>query len=196
MTLRAITTEITDCPRLFTLTAREPSAIDRLKPGHKHYHLVLWCEHPGHWHPWSPATYDIAQAADWLIRVAPAATIIFKILQLAAPVASAAVGLALTTGQMQDAQNEIQLATALIGALPTTSIQPAPEPGTAQRGSQLTPAQGQAWRAARELIFEHDPARAFGDLRRVQASSGEFLWICPQHYSDYNPGLPIIPNRK
>jgi internalin A len=192
--LRAVTTEITDCPRLFTLTSRDSAGLDRLKPGQKHYRFVLWCEHPGHWHSWPAATYDITQAADWVIRIAPAITIMIKILQLATPIAVAVTGLALTPGQIQDSQNEIQLATALINALPTASMGQAAEPGTIQSDRQLTPAQGQAWRAARELIFEHDPARAFGDLRRVQAPSGEFLWICPHHYAEYDPGLPAIPS--
>jgi len=43
------------------------------------------------------------------------------------------------------------------------------------------------------LIFANDPARAFGDLRRVQAPSGDFLWVCTDHYPEYDPGLPVIP---
>ena len=163
-----------------------------LKPGRLHYRLLLWCEHPGHWHPWPAATYDLAQPAEWLLRIAPAATAVFKILQLAAPIASAAAGLALTALQTQNAQNEIQLATALINALPTTEPRSTPGLNTESPRNQLSPAQGEAWRAVRALLFEHDPARSFGDLRRVQAPSGEFLWVCREHYPDYDPGLPSI----
>jgi hypothetical protein len=45
----------------------------------------------------------------------------------------------------------------------------------------------------RVLLFEHDHMRAFGGLRRVQAPSGDFLWVCADHYPDYDPGLPSIP---
>ena len=95
--------------------------------------------------------------------------------------------------QLQHAQSELQLMTTLVAALP--SQESADEPDIATIGSthQITQAQGQAWRAVRILIFEHDPTRAFGDLRRVQAPSGEFLWICPDHYPEYDPGLPSIP---
>lgn len=191
--LVAVTTEITDCPRLFTLSSREPTATERLRPAQRRYRLVLWCEHPGHWHPWPAATYEIAQPTDWLLRVAPAATVIFKILQLAAPIASAVAGLALTAVHMQNVQNEIQLATALIDSLPSSAPSTAAGLDTVSPGNQLSPAQGEAWRAVRALLFEYDPARTFGDLRRVQAPSGEFLWVCQDHYPEYDPGLPRIP---
>src|SRR5215204_1735120 len=35
-------------------------------------------------------------------------------------------------------------------------------------GAQLTAAQGAGLRALRNLLFEKDPSRRFGDLRRVQ----------------------------
>ena len=190
-TLRAVTTEITDCPHLFTLTTRNPAGIDRLTPGQRHYRLVLWCEHPGNWHPWQAASYDIVQPTKWLLEIAPAATVIIKILQIAAPIASAAAGLVLTSAH---AQNEIQLATAVINALPASPPSETAGLDSAAPDGQLSPAQGKAWRAVRELLLKNDTARAFGDLRRVQASSGEFLWVCPDHYPEYDPGLPMIPN--
>ena len=63
--------------------------------------------------------------------------------------------------------------------------------GTA--GSQLTPAEGQALRMIRVILFEHDHLRAFGGMRRVQAPSGELLWVCTEHYHEYDPGLPTVP---
>ena len=57
---------------------------------------------------------------------------------------------------------------------------------------QLTAAEGAALRALRAIIFEHDRLRAFGGLRRVQAPAGDLLWVCENHYPDYDPGLPVI----
>ena len=59
--------------------------------------------------------------------------------------------------------------------------------------SQLTLPEGEALRGLRVLLFEHDRLRSFGGLRRVHAPSGDFLWVCPTHYPDYDPGLPSIP---
>jgi internalin A len=188
--LRAVTTEITDCPRLFTLALDESSSRRRVKMT---YRLVLWCEHPGHWHPWKPASYTIVRPQEWILQVAPYATLVFRALQLLAPIASAVAGVVLTPDQLQHTQNELTLMTAVIATLPTDETENQLDLATIDSAGQISPAQGQAWRAARILIFENDPARSFGDLRRFQAPSGEFLWICPGHYAEYDPGLPNIP---
>ena len=51
--------------------------------------------------------------------------------------------------------------------------------------------EGQAMRAIRTVILGKD--RAFGDMRRVLTTAGDYLWICPDHYGSYDPGLPAIP---
>ena len=159
----------------------------------RHYRLVLWCEHPGHWHPWAAASYAINQPREWILRIAPYATLVFRALQLVAPIAAAVAGVVLTADQLQHGQNELQLMTTLVAALPDQEAEGQQGFASVESASQITPAQGQAWRAVRILILEHDPMRAFGDLRRVQAPSGDFLWICPDHYTEYDPGLPTIP---
>ncbi len=58
----------------------------------------------------------------------------------------------------------------------------------------LTAAEAAGLRALRRLLFEHDPTRSFGGLRRVQAPSGDLLWTCAIHYPLYDPGLPFIPD--
>jgi hypothetical protein len=191
---RAVTTEITDCPRLFTLTPQHPSGRQRLRMDQQHFRLLLWCEHPGHWHPWPEASYSINQPREWLLRVSPYATLVFRALQLLAPIASAVAGVVLTPDQLQSTQKELQLMTSLVATLPDQESEDRADTETVGSSGQVTLAQGEAWRAVRILILEQDPARAFGRLRRVQASSGDFLWICPDHYSEYDPGLPGIPN--
>jgi hypothetical protein len=109
------------------------------------------------------------------------------------PIAAAGTQVLLTADQLAHAHTELELMSTLVKALPHQEIQDEPGFAGVESASPLTPAQGQAWRAVRVLLFEHDPARAFGDLRRVPASSGEFLWICPDHYAEYDPGLPSIP---
>jgi internalin A len=69
-------------------------------------------------------------------------------------------------------------------------------PGLADRdgdAGKLSPAEGQALRAVRQVVFENDPLHAFGDMRRVQAPAGDLLWVCPAHYPEYDPGLPTLP---
>ena len=64
--------------------------------------------------------------------------------------------------------------TALIAELPSTEPETEPDFAALETSRQISPAEGAAWRAVRLLIFEHDPTRAFGDLRRVQAPSGDY----------------------
>jgi internalin A len=186
--LRAVTTEMTDCPRLFTLTPADPSQFRRLGLDQRRYRLVLWCEHPGHWHPAPAASYGIDRPREWILGIAPYATLVYKALRLVAPIASAVAGVVLTPDELRHVQAEMQLTTTLIAALPGRTDDQA-DLATPGSGHQITLAQAQAWRAARRLVLEHDPGRAFGDLRRVQAPSGEFVWVCRNHNRQYDPGL-------
>jgi hypothetical protein len=189
--LRAVTTEATDCPRLFTLTPADPSSFQRPGLDQGHYRLVLWCEHPGHWHPWPAATYAIEQPA--VLRIARYAALVFTALRLVAAIALSVTGVILTPDELQQAQNQIELMTRLIAALPSQQTDDQPDLATPGSAHQLTLAQAQAWSVVRSLILEHDPGRAFAGLRRVRAPSGEFLWVCPRDHLDYDPGLPSIP---
>jgi hypothetical protein len=45
----------------------------------------------------------------------------------------------------------------------------------------------------RQLLLELDRPRAFGGMRRVVTPSGDVLWVCPEHYREYDPGLPVLP---
>ena len=191
--LRAVTTEITDCPRLFTLTPADPSGFGQLAPDQSPCRLSLWCEHPGHWHPWLAASYATGQPREEILRIAPYAALAFSALQLVAPLAAAVAGVILTPGELQLVQDQIRLMTSLTAALPAQGTGNQPELATPGSAHQITLAQAQAWRAVRTLILEHDPGRAFGGLRPVQESSGDFLWVCPGHYLQYDPGLPSIP---
>jgi internalin A len=188
--LTIASTEITDCPRLFTLTPLKVQGATRMAPWQRRYELQLWCEHPGYWHAWPQATYRMERPKEWLARIAPYAVFIVRALQLAAPLAASVAGLALTPEQLQNTQGKIQLMSTLIAAMPDQA------PGNpvipTAEGHELSPAQGQAARTLRAAVFELDPGQAFGDLRRVHTPSGELLWVCPNHYLSYDPGLPAM----
>ncbi len=44
-----------------------------------------------------------------------------------------------------------------------------------------------------DLIEDQIKGRHWGGLRRVPTDSGDFLWLCPDHYKDFVPELPVIP---
>jgi len=187
---RAVASEITDCPCLFTLTEERR----RLRIQH-HYRLVLWCEHPGQWHPWPPASYGIDQPRSWLVQIGPYAALVYKALQVAlqitVPAAASVANMVLTPEQLRSAEQELTATRDLINSLPIKNVDD--EFADHSPESQLTPAEGRAARGLRVLLFDRDHERAFGGLHRVQAPSGDFVWVCADHYGDYDPGLPIIP---
>jgi hypothetical protein len=190
---RVVSTEVADCPRLFTLTPARPAAVSkRARIYQHHYRLTLWCEHPGYEHPWEPAAYDLDPPKEWFTRIAPYAVLVFRTLQLIVPAAGAVTIASLPQAQQATAQAYLQAMGTVLDAWPSTAEQPGPGSGLTATPRQLTTAEGEALRALRAIIFEHDPLRAFGGLRRVQAPSGDLLWVCVNHYRDYDPGLPII----
>lgn len=189
---KAVSIEVTDCPRLFTFWAtRRQGLMSRLLPGQERCTLTLWCEHPGAWHAWPAATYEVVRPRQWVVAAAPYLRLVLKTLQLTVPIVSAVGGAVAGDELTKRAEKELELMNVLVSQLPRevgrdTEIAP-------EDGNQLTLAENQGLRAFRTLLFKIDPARLFGDLRRVQVASGEFLWVCPLHYDQYDPGLPTIP---
>ncbi|WFE99086.1 COR domain-containing protein [Micromonospora sp. WMMD964] len=198
--LKVVSTEVIDCPRMFTL-APPPRNTEPLGPSGMIRHrritfqliyLTLWCEHPGEWHPWQPATYELKQEREWVTRVAPYANFVLKTLRLVVPIVAAVSGVTLPKQQAEDLSKRIELMKIITDRLPADVERQDRLEG--MPSNELTKAEGQALRGLRSLLFKYDENRAFGDLRRVQAPSGELLWVCPKHYHEYDPGLPSLPD--
>jgi len=189
---KAVSIEVTDCPRLFTLTARAKKGRQRLKVTTNRFVLRLWCEQPGEWHPCSDDGYDVYVTKEWVEQVAPYANLLLKALRLLIPLAGSTVGVLASEKEARELAQEVDLGKALASALPAELI--TGSVSTEQwAGGKLTLAEGQGLRALRSLLLATDPARAFAGMRRTPAPSGEFLWLCGDHYGHYDPGLPELP---
>jgi internalin A len=195
---RVMSVEVTDCPTLFTIGKKGPSLGKRAQFYKDHYKLTLWCQHPGHEHAWGAATYEVDLTKELFARIAPYARLVFRILQLVVPVAAAIDVASLPSAQQASAQVRLDVMQAIVDELPADSANDLEWAdrdfaGLNSGPEKLSPAQGKALRAVRQIILEKDPLRAFGDMRPVQAPSGDFLWVCPTHYPEYDPGLPALP---
>jgi len=188
--LKAVTTEVDDCPRVFTFTPTRLSGLGRAQFWKNHYRLTLWCEHPGAWHP--EANYDVENPKAWLQIVAPYALLVTRTLALVVPIAGAAAGLILNSEDLKRFQHEIELTQVLVEKLLPVDWKETDL--NIDNPDGLTPAQGAGLRMLRAVVLELDPHRSFGDLRRVSTPSGDFLWICSRHYREYDPGLPAFPS--
>ena len=191
--LKAVSSEVTDCPRLFTLAREQAVGLRRLRFYQRDYRLIMWCEQPGEWHPWSPATYSIQHPEKWLATIGPYAALVFKTLRLVVPIAGAVAGVIYNEDELKRSARELELMKTLVDKLPDHAAEGSSKHSLPADGSRLTPAEGSALRELRYLLFQQDPARRFGGLRRVQGASGDLLWVCAYHYGGYDPGLPKIP---
>lgn len=186
--LRIINKEVTDCPGLFTLTP-EVGAKSKIRFWEQRSRLTLWCEHPDHEHPWEAATYPLPESKEWFAKIAPYAQFVINTLKLIVPLAGAAAGAAMDESSFKAVSGEVKLAEVASTKLPSQPL----ADNAAFRSEGLTAAEGEGLRVLRSFLFETDPQRFFGGLRRYLNPSGDFLWICPTHRVHYDPGLPTLP---
>ena len=194
--LGAVSAEVTDCPRLFTVMPAKPTGVDSLLFWRRHYRVTLWCEHPGHEHECRAARYVVKNPKEWFRRVGPYAAIVFRVLQLAVPVAAAITGVVLNEAQLKHYHEDFELMTTLAEKLPNKVWPDDATLGSAYSSNTLTATENAALRGFRQWLFNVDPRHKFGDLRRVQEASGQFIWVCSGHYGEYDPGLPSIPETR
>jgi internalin A len=191
--LRAVSAEVTDCPTLVSLTENGQGLGRKLRFHQRHYRLTLWCEHPGHWHRWPDASYDIDPPTEWFAKVSPYLKLIFKTLQILVPLAGSIAVASLPADQIESANAHLDLMRTVIDDLPSESHDPLGEADLGEPDERRRRAEGEALRAIRAIVFDKDTLRAFGGLRRVQDPAGDFLWVCKNHYPEYDPGLPRLP---
>ena len=151
--------------------------------------MTLWCEHADHEHPWADASYELEQSKEWASKLAPYAAVVVKMLQLVVPIASAGLGVACRRGDEVD-QGRAALMKTVVEKLPAPT---ADGPVRDDEEGGLMRAEGAGLRALRSLLAEVDKASIFGGLRRRQTPGGDFVWICPEHIHEYDPGLPVLP---
>jgi hypothetical protein len=182
--LNFVTTEITDCPRLFTLTRHEPQGLDKIKIHQNHYRLTLWCEQPDHWHPWPASSQVVDQTKEWAARVGRYARPVYAMLRSAVPVVGAFAGLAFGT-----ANHELDQVKTLLAELPDIPAQNTQ--GLTGTDERPKPATAAYLREIRDFLASQC-GPWFGGLERVPTPAGEYLWVCPEHAAQYEPGLPHV----
>ena len=188
--LQAISFEVTDCPRLLSITPDEASVAKRPKSHDLRFLMTMWCEHPGYWHPWSRTYYQFGMPEELFAQVKPYIRLILSALEMAVPFAEPVMDPLISARQLTD---ELEIMGDLVGFAAETEYVAA-RFGRDKSMVRLTMAESRGLRAIRTLLFEQDPHRTFGGLRCAQTASGDFLWICTEHYSGYDPGLPTLPS--
>ncbi|MDA1313910.1 MAG: leucine-rich repeat domain-containing protein [Acidobacteria bacterium] len=181
--MKALAAENRDCPRLFTLVPLSGG------PLRDTYELALWCEHPDNEHPCENGVYEIKQTKEWLANLGPYMSLTAKALKVVAAVAGLS---GVVQAALGDGADKLEGMETLIGELepPGRSMS-----GEMERdGGGLTRAQGAGFRELFSVLHELDPKHRWGEMRRFLTPQGDYLWICPEHHREYDPGLPILPD--
>jgi hypothetical protein len=208
--LGAVNQEVTDCPRLFTLEPVNPHGLRKLEIHKRHFDLMLWCEYPDGVHPLTGHAYYVGEPKEWFEKIRPYLKVTLQLLRIAAPAAGVAAGLLAPRSenmQVGDSfkamgelleRSEMMAGAVLDKAVDDSEAEPAEQVDELAQDSPdgqdagLTAAEGAALRAFRELLFKLDPYRNFGGLGRALSSTGNYLWLCPEHFHVYHPGLPSL----
>ncbi len=201
--LRAMTAETRECPRLFTLI---PQKLAKWKPknlGRDGLRMTLWCEMPDCEHATckigsdGPGEYTFTRPQEWLVKVAPYAKMISTLLSVAAPIAAASVKAAIGPDTLADVGKSIDVMKEVVSGSLKLGGELAGEidvkGGRRDADGYRSSPEGAGLRELHSLLLELDPARTWGNLRRVLTPTGDYLWLCPTHYREYDPGLPVLP---
>ena len=201
--LRAMGTGSRQAPRLFSIWPKladgmlartwqwmtGPGPLDSLT-----YEVWLWCEHVEKPHP--VKRYEISVTAEWLRKVAPYAKLIATTLKAGLPFLIAELGLYLDRIGASEDKKEIadridrmnKLAEQSSSADLGTRFNSARIPG------ELTVPEAAGLREFHALLAMIDPASHWGDLRPTMTKEGDYLWLCPEHHREFDPGLITIPS--
>ena len=179
--LKVLGAEKRESPGLFTIVPLGGG------PFRDKYQMTLWCEHPGEEHPCENGEYTFKRHKKWVADAAPYLSIVGKSLRVVVALA----GLP-GAGQLIDEATSKQ-----VGAMEKLTKELVPDHAhggdVAEDGSGLTRAQGEAFRQFQSLLFELDKDRKWAGMRRFLTPAGDYLWICPEHHREYDPGLPVLP---
>jgi hypothetical protein len=196
-TMNAIANEAKRGPRLFTLREREVSLLktDIFK---RPLELQLWCEAEGCQHPVTDnglGVYAIEQSREWLAAIAPYASFALKLLKTVAPIAAPAINSFFDSKATETwgIDKQLELAKEIVDKLPE-EIKIA-EHGDLQHG-RLSAAERSGILALHRFLNDIDPTQAKLGLHRIATYTGDYRWLCKQHYDAWQPSIPdqILPD--
>ncbi|MEV4831174.1 COR domain-containing protein [Micromonospora sp. NPDC049257] len=193
---RMLAAEVADCPALISIAEITRSRFNPARLVRHQFRISLWCEFPDGQHRCDHPGYPFDQSREWFLRAGPYLSWLAAVLRLI-PLVGAATGVIAAldpaqAGEMTRLKAEVDLMGAATSLVPNGAPPPHGPALSASSDAGIRGGQLAGFRAVRELLFALDPGREFAGLRRVVAESGDFLWICPEHYPVYDPGLPEL----
>ena len=188
--MRAIANEAKAGPRLFTL---EPIDGNWRRPFDQRYRLHLWCEAENcqhRVHQPNVGVYEFEAPRDWVIKVAPYANLVSRVLKTVLPLAAPAANLYFGQAIMDDwaIQKSLDAMKEATGTLIKEEFS-VTEPGRLKDGL-LTEAERSGILAIHAFLREEDPHHQRLGLKRMPTYTGDYLWLCETHYQAAQPKIP------
>jgi internalin A len=189
--MRAIADEAKHGPRLFTLRMADGG----LSPKHlvsQRFELQLWCEAEGCQHPVfeeGTGVYTFDAPREWVVKVAPYAEFVLGVLKTVAPAAGPAINVFFSSKTIETwgITDHLDLAKSLIGRLPS-EIEPSDR--SSLRRDMLHEAERSGILALHGMLRELDPNQERLGLHRVPTYTGDYRWLCKDHYEAWQPKIP------
>jgi internalin A len=177
--IAAAGTEVTDCPRLFTVTSTEASGLARLKFHQLHFRLTLWCESPGHWHPCPGASYPLDEDRPWVRSAIRYARPILALLRVAVPAAGLVADVLPEGSRLPSAKEELDRMQDLLDAFPEDLS--ADDQYVTASGGDNSPAtaSGTFLRQVRQMLRDVDRYQRFGGARQGSGTIGRVHLALP-----------------
>ena len=191
--LKALAMETQECPRLFSML---PITSKKTDIGKETYILTLWCEHPGKEHPVckigsdGEGEYKIKEAKEWLVKIAPYASLIARTLKTVVPIGGAVVKAVADETLLKEISGKLDLMEKTVSTLLEGDFEAGRKFDEPNR--LVSRAEGEGLRQLQSVLNELDKSRKWGGLRRVPTQTGDYLWVCKEHYREYDPGLPVL----
>ncbi len=132
-------------------------------------------------------------------KIAPYAKLIATTIKVGLPVIGGGLGLWLEhIGTSKEDQKEIAERIEAMSKLAEKCLSGDLEAGhKREAGSDgLNAPEGAALREFHSMLREIDKSSHWGDLRPTPTKEGDYLWLCPEHHREFNPGLITIPAPK
>ena len=189
--MQAIANEAREGPRLFTI---EPVDGNWRRLTAKRYRLHLWCEAEGCQHPVleeGKGIYEFQATREWVKTVAPFANLIAGVLRTVLPVAAPAVNAFFGPGTIDklgigDHLNAMKEAT---GKLLEGDLR-IDDPSVLHKEGMLSNAERSGILALHAFLREQDPNHERLGLKRHPTYTGDYLWLCEEHYQQMQSKIP------
>jgi len=187
-----------DCPSLLTISPMDRGVLNKSTVFTKTYDVQLWCQMPGHVHPIVDGSYELQTPEKWLATLGPWLRGLVKTLKYAVTASAPRIAEPVLLAALQRSESALDRMKEVAELLPMKPERLQETGAVYQQAAYdiLTrkpqPALGTDPLEIYELLDHLDPEHKWGGLRNTISPEGDILWLCPEHYKIFDPGLPTL----